>query len=1573
MTPQLPATLTGAAPGEGWLILKVALPRLARRLDRVDAWLDRYIPERFTEAAHELRGLGGAEGLVLLAAVPPDRRAAALEQVELDDEDRLGLCRLADRLGDPTDERSLAAGLVRMLPSVQAASLEILGDDPRNAAALIAHGWEAFDRRNRPQLASVFRPPRDRDAFASIRGYIFQIDLTIDRWLSLGADQSLDLERGEDIDLVSRLLSTDGSAEEARLLEQIKHRETSITLRTAAALEALANFHDHRLNNANINLRFCFLTNAAAGREQLSPFANGMPGIILWEHIRTGQLDANDLPAAVTQLQRFLLNLPRPNGFPESVWGAWIAYLRTASVEELRAYIDRFEWSTGQPNAEQLPSGLPSRVLSLGLATDEIEAGAVCDRMFVYVARLLTKAGSKRLTVEDQTSLLAQPTLPAADREVLKQLREIVARHTSRLDRLEMDVSAIGARVEGLYVGRTSGERIEVTAPVPDLSLPQPVARLSPRPEAVQNLFRLLKTRGWVSLHGGPDVGKSQLVIQLAIAHRGRRSWVRFHHSQTLSDAGRLLDAALAALAGWNNAPHRAGWYSEAVPLIGSGSLVVLDDLPRVVGDDPFAEQLSQFGLAARAAGLRIASTSQFELPVRFRHQLGDTWLHDRPAPMFTDEEARGLLLAYGAPESFFENRRVQFLNVHAAGHPLLLGATAEFLAGRNWRFQENEIEALLRGDHTERVLPEVIDRLTRTIDDSPRELLYRLTLPIGSFEHAHLAVLANVRPPIDRPRERLNELLGPWVQRDTDTEFAVSPLVKALGRTELAPDVRARCYRELAVSITSKRVMNQYEGERAILYNLEAGEFGRALTLYVLSLFAAIKQKEAKHILRIIDMWRQSLLPVELSIGEQLFVRAYQLAAFTKFKLDTQFIIGDIDRLLEQATERDGYAIVALAVQNIGESRSQDPSRVLKYIRRAVELGKIYGPDGDEIVFDDIYIPDMLWTVVTELRTPALQNQWFDTVEALPPGERQRFWSTELARQAVWLVPNKLYTTEWEKPKSEQDWDSVLRTLSSLRDRAQRLNQPLLEGVLTGLMLDIQGDRKRFDDLPAIAEPTLARWPNEPDVQFEVRGTWGRQYAHHHRPDLALPLLDAALSQAHSQNDHERLRCLLAANLCLGEQDLRYAEQARNLARSSRQAPPIEAARALGEYALSLFQLQGGQAGAIAAFSAWAEAFRQFLGVPNKDKLWRDLFVLFAHATGYLAQLARFGSPPDRTIEGEPWVAPSRGFLLKEYMPRREKLYRAGGEASVSWMMHEYAAATSATEGATYWMKRAMEESRRAGAVFIQAITSIDAAAELLINGSYEDAIEAGIMAGRGIAVHRAIEALTRENFDGLGIDLAAEFQKLPINKREQGDYFSLMTVLIPAAMCIVRLSLTDPDAAASAGRRVSAACRQLSDDEWGDRQLWGIAAEFFELSSKELANAEQILARVRAIRSEDERRTGLGVLGYLLATWHASPEEAIHYQLACISFLLEWVKNREVVHRLILMPYVESFWQRAAKESRFAFRSPDLAVAAIEAAVRVPEAKRVQAILMAAASGFRIRGLQDVLHTLQGLIPAS
>ncbi len=78
----------------------------------------------------------------------------------------------------------------------------------------------------------TFRTERDRDAWPTIRGFVYQVELSVLEWLQLGLDEALELERGEDIDKITRGL---GDSEE-RLLEQIKHRVDHITLNSASSL-----------------------------------------------------------------------------------------------------------------------------------------------------------------------------------------------------------------------------------------------------------------------------------------------------------------------------------------------------------------------------------------------------------------------------------------------------------------------------------------------------------------------------------------------------------------------------------------------------------------------------------------------------------------------------------------------------------------------------------------------------------------------------------------------------------------------------------------------------------------------------------------------------------------------------------------------------------------------------------------------------------------------------------------------------------------------------------------------------------------------------------------------------------------------------------------------------------------------------------------------------------------------------------------------------------------------------------------------------------------------------------------
>jgi len=181
-----------------------------------------------------------------------------------------------------------------------------------------------------------------------------------------------------------------------------------------------------------------------------------------------------------------------------------------------------------------------------------------------------------------------------------------------------------------------------------------------------------------------------------------------------------------------------------------------------------------------------------------------------------------------------------------------------------------------------------------------------------------------------------------------------------------------------------------------------------------------------------------------------------------------------------------------------------------------------------------------------------------------------------------------------------------------------------------------------------------------------------------------------------------------------------------------------------------------------------------------------------------------------------------------------------------------------------------------------------------------------------------------------------------------------------------LVSSSLATPESAVTFGQRIVALCRQLAEDESGDRELWQVAAELFELSSVANTNAHVIVARVRQIAGDDERAIALKVLGHVLATWHASPSDAIRYQLSIIGRLQQWFPAGEAVCDLLLVPHIVSYWRHVARDRRFAFSTPAITVAAIESAAISPEGRRIHTILSDAAADFRISGADAILREL-------
>lgn len=129
------------------------------------------------------------------------------------------------------------------------------------------------------------------DAFATIAGFVFQVNVTIQHWLKLGAGEYLELEAGEDIDLVRQEPDDTGLDPEWLAIQLKQLSGTSLTLKNPKALEAVANFCYHRQTYPEWNIRFRFMTTLAIGKEQA--WAQTGTAILTWEDIRLNRVESD--------------------------------------------------------------------------------------------------------------------------------------------------------------------------------------------------------------------------------------------------------------------------------------------------------------------------------------------------------------------------------------------------------------------------------------------------------------------------------------------------------------------------------------------------------------------------------------------------------------------------------------------------------------------------------------------------------------------------------------------------------------------------------------------------------------------------------------------------------------------------------------------------------------------------------------------------------------------------------------------------------------------------------------------------------------------------------------------------------------------------------------------------------------------------------------------------------------------------------------------------------------------------------------------------------------------------------
>jgi len=1376
--------------------------------------------------------------------------------------------------------------------------------------------------------------PHSRDAWATIRGYVYQVDLSIARWLELAPGEMLLLERGEDIDLVTigldSLIDGDDTVI-AQRLEQIKHLDANLTLRSPDALEALANAVVHRQANPTSTLRFLFTTNALIVTERPALFPDGTPALRTWERMRQDTGDAGTHKVALDTMRAALSGARRPPGCNPQTWATFLSFVGTTDGHDpvgvdndgLLGFIRVFEWGAGAPPAKEQRPRVKDMLVALRYADDALDAQALYERLFFHVFTVLTRRGEKRLDVAERDRQLALPTLTARDRArlvgLVSLMRDIEARVTT-LERAsgerDATVFALNAQIQDLQRRFDLNAQIQdlqrrfdidgtitLAQIVPDLGIPPLTSHLSARRATIEGLAPRVMGHAWTALHGGVGSGKTQLVSLLMRDLSGPCRWIRMR-DLTPEQACDRLDVACAALAGSAIERERCAWYDRLCRQLGRDTCIVLDDLPRLMHGDDLAERLLALARSCHDHGVRLVSLSAHPLPVSVRESLGDDVCVSMPIPVLLDGEVTDVLRSFGAPAALLKEGPASFFNGLARSNPLLLTAIARFLACQGWRWTDTAFDGLLSGAHAIDLNEETTHRLiARVEDDRARDLLYRLSLIQRPFTLDDVRAVAEVAPAVSRPRERLDALVGPWVQRDALDRFVLSPVIDVLGADDLAVATRRGCHAVLGDRLSRQRTLTEHEAVAAITHFVRADEHDRA-GLFLASLLHRLHTEDdgfpADFLLAV---WAELPLPREMSLGIRLLVRGVQIAVRHQRDLPTDYLTRDADVLLRDATSEDAWAVVALAVYAPTHSNRYLGRALAHYSASHLQTAQL----ADRRPFllpDSLTLESLVWLHIDAVTSPARLAEWLDVIEGFDGAQRVRAFAGHLAEMACLGMSNRVWLEETAKPDDERNLPALDNALQALANRARGLGGELLWACLVRARIVVHAEY--LGDLAGatrIADAALGHASTDRRVRFLLAGEIGEQIEMAGRHDNAWPYLEQAVAQQATEYAYLDMILLLVASKARGAHDIAdavgYAQQAVDVARASTEIPRLQRVRALGELAIARYM--AGDLGA--AFAACDEVGTDLLAERDDSGHWKDLLLRCIALTAYLATVAQTGAPPDLAPHGLPGVTLKRGFFLPT--TRVPMQYEPAYDGLIPLNLTAYAQAIGNQERAAAWIGYAVDLAREGAHMLGVGRLAVEGIPDQVIGERYDDALTTALHVGSLLVVAEDGNAgLTQ----GTGLHVHDVLGPRPNGRWDRAENYAALLGLLPVFFGLCAVTIHEPERARLLSTGVAAWCRDLARAATRPR-MWEVAADLLADIFGGTASWEELSRRIDPSQhDQDPIARVLACIG--TSVQHiCPPPDAVTLQLEVWPYIHRKLSLTPAYGRVVL-PFLTTYW---------------------------------------------------------------
>ncbi|WP_457095969.1 tetratricopeptide repeat protein [Lysobacter sp. P5_B9] len=606
-----------------------------------------------------------------------------------------------------------------------------------------------------------------RQAIDSLRGYAYQVTAAALAWLDVEATSKIYLEVAEDYAVV---------AKDAISAVQVKDTQASgkVTLNTDSVREAILNFVKLTASNAGVDVHLRYFTTSDIGTEKtLQDRPGGSPGLVYWRRAAKG--------ADVKPLREILDS----DKFAKAVR----EFVRSRGDDELRRDLFRkIHWECGKPDLASLRKEFRDRLVVVGRDTFGIPAPDALQISNLLLHHVLEKSigdspADRVLTRADLIAFIDSASRVSVPIAVM----DVFAKASSGLLAQMLGGSAAGLPVAlGLPSWLVDGSDLPASK------------RAVPRPEIEKGIEDRLRTFGACFVAGASGVGKSS--VSRAVAERvGENYFVVDFRGASTEETRSRLDAFLSRLGGIH-AP-----------------VVILEDLNQF--NDPNLAALSaRLFEALNRRDIAVIVTSYAAPTPKALSNVGQNPGCSIDCPYFSEEESARLVELHGGDASFWG----KLAHVSGAfGHPQLVHAFIAGMAARGW--PRSEIPAIVSaGLSTGDIAAEreaARRSLISVLPEGARNLLYRLSLTIGTFNRGAALSIATAPPPIVQAGEALDSLIGPWIETMGRDSYRISPLADKSGQEMLIPDEQQAIHGKIASQLMSGRTVDAGDIDKIILH----------------------------------------------------------------------------------------------------------------------------------------------------------------------------------------------------------------------------------------------------------------------------------------------------------------------------------------------------------------------------------------------------------------------------------------------------------------------------------------------------------------------------------------------------------------------------------------------------------------------------------------------------------------------------------------------------------------------------------------------------------------------------------